>query len=98
MKSSIDENTNMLFNFDSDKDSINFKMNVSDSNNKIEVKFDINAEEISKVDKKDVSSVIKMEDIGEDEQLALMGALQQNKAYVELMTDIMNLQLLFGAM
>lgn len=39
-----------------------------------------------------------MEDIGENEQLALMDALQQNKAYVELMTDIMNLQLLFGAM
>lgn len=39
-----------------------------------------------------------MEDIGENEQLALMDALQQNKAYVELMTDIMNLQLLFGDM
>ena len=76
-------------------DSTTYNINVKDSNN-LEIKINNTINKTTKVEKKDVSNSVLLEDITEKEYEDIINKISNNKAYNKIYEDISNSNIEIG--
>lgn len=93
---SEDNNTyNGTIEINNNSDSITYNVNVKDSNN-LEIKINNTINKTTKVEKKDVSNSVLLEDITEKEYEDIINKISNNKAFNKIYEDISNSNIKIG--
>lgn len=94
---SEDNNTyNGTIEINNNSDSTTYNVNVKDSNN-LEIKINNTINKTTKIEKKDVSNSILLEDITEKEYEDIINKISNNKAFNKIYEDISNSKIVPGA-
>lgn len=93
---SEDNNTyNGTIEINNNSDSTNYNVNVKDSNN-LEIKINNTINKTTKIEKKDVSNSVLLEDITEKEYEDIINKISNNKAFNKIYEDISNSNIEIG--
>ena len=93
---SEDNNTyNGTIEINNNSDSTTYNVNVKDSNN-LEIKINNTINKTTKIEKKDVSNSILLEDITEKEYEDIINKISNNKAFNKIYEDISNSNIEIG--
>lgn len=93
---SEDNNTyNGTIEINNNSDSTTYNINIKDSNN-LEIKIDNTINKTTKVEKKDVSNSVLLEDITEKEYEDIINKISNNKAFNKIYEDISNSNIEIG--
>lgn len=93
---SEDNNTyNGTIEINNNSDSTTYNVNVKDSNN-LEIKINNTINKITKIEKKDVSNSVLLEDITEKEYEDIINKISNNKAFNKIYEDISNSNIEIG--